>query len=203
MRNFIALFTVVLSCTLTAARAQDSAQNKAAALAGLATDAKRVIDAHYTLDPTVKVSKTGMPLSTKGNWTVGEQQPADCPQTQDTCVRLFYRVPDGDVDCAWTVVLLGDATSGTVLSENDDAARYFIAQVGKSEAMALLTQAQRPMPPSVVELRVTVREDGSVESILPVRGHPRLNGHAIEAVKQWHFNPLLIGARRVRFQFVL
>ena len=201
MRIFVALLVGVLSCTGAVARAQDTAQGKAAALAGLATDAKRVIDSHYILDASVKTPQTGKPLPAKGQWSAGEQQPADCPQTQDTCIRLFYRVPEADVDCEWTVVLLGDATSGTVLSENDDAARYFIVQLGQSEAMALLTQSPRPVLSSNVELSVTVSEDGTVESVLPVRGHPKLN--AIEAIKQWHFNPLLIGTRRVRFQFAV
>ena len=191
MRNLVALLTIALSCTLTVVRAQDTAQNKAAALASLATDAKRVIDSHYTLDAAAKTPKTGKPLSAKGNWSAGEQQPADCPQTQDTCIRLFYRVPEADVDCEWTVVLLGDATSGTVLSENDDAGRYFLAQLNQSDAMALATERK---------LRVTVGANGEVEQVQTLRGPGKFAGLAVDAMKQWRFNPFMIGTRKVRFQ---
>jgi hypothetical protein len=203
MRISVVLLAVALSCIGLAARAQDTAQNKAAALASLGTDAAHVIASHYTIDASVKTPKTGKSLSSKGKWSAGEQQPADCPQTQDTCIRLFYQVPEADVDCEWTVVLLGDATSGTVLSENDDAARYFLAQLNHSDAMALVVTRKDPMRRSKMEsseLRVTVGANGEVEQVQILRGPHEFTGLAVDAMKQWRFNSFLIGTRKVRFQ---
>jgi TonB family protein len=65
----------------------------------------------------------------------------------------------------------------------------------------------RPMYPAIakqgrvqgtVSLDVIIAEDGKVESIKLLRGHPLLVPAAIEAVKQWVYDPMLVNGVPVR-----
>ena len=43
-----------------------------------------------------------------------------------------------------------------------------------------------------VVLDVTLKEDGSVNQMNVIEGHPMLAGAAMDAVKQWRYQPLLV-----------
>jgi TonB family protein len=208
MRIFAGLLGIGLTGTLSMATAQDTAANKAAALASIGKDAVHVITSQYVFDGETPTPKTGKPLSVKGKWSVGMQAPKDCPQTPDACVSVFYKAPDEDVACEWTVLLLGDGSSGRVLEENDDAARYLIVRMNQSETADLIVERGQPVYPPIalaahvqgdVEVRVTVDLDGSIKAT-QVAGPSMLKGAATDAAKQWRFKPFLIGPRSVRFQ---
>jgi TonB family protein len=208
MRIFAGLLAIGLSGVFTAAAAQDSAANKAAALASLGKDAVHVITSQYVFDGETPTPKTGKPLSTKGKWSIGMQAPKDCPQTPEACVSVFYKVPDEHVACEWTVLLLGDDSSGRVLEENDDAARYLVVRLNQSDAGDLVVERKQPIYPPIalaahiqgeVAVRVTVATDGALEQA-QAAGPSMLLGAAIDGAKQWRFKPFLVGTRSVRFQ---
>ena len=207
MRITAILLTVALSSAFSA-RAQDTPESKAAAEAALGNKAVHVITSQYILDGTVKTPKTGKPLA-KGHWSLGRQPPKDCPQTADPCVGVFYQVPEADVICEWTVLLNSDGSSGRVLEENDDAAKYLIANVSQTDVASLVARRIQPTYPPIAEaahvqgdvaLRVTLGIDGVVEDVQPIIGPAMLKGAAIDGVNRWRFKPLMIGPRAVRFQ---
>ncbi len=212
MRVVTGLAILGLSGMLSFAGAQDSAENKAAALASLGRDAVRAITSQYMMDGAVLAPKTGKPLSTKGIWSVGNQAPKDCPQTTDACVSTFYKDPDADVLCEWTVLLIGDGSMGSVLEENDDAAKYLIANVSQADAVSLVAKRIQPTYPPIAEaahmqgdvvLRVTLGIDGVVEDVTATSGPEMLKGAAIDGINRWRFKPFMIGSRAVRFQTIV
>jgi len=208
MRITAFLLTVALSSAFPIARAQDTPESTTAAQVALGTKAVHVITSRYILDGILKAPKTGKPLS-KGHWSIDKQPPKDCPQTEDACVGVFYRFPEADVICAWTVLLNGDGSSGRVLEENDDAARYLIVNVSQVDAASLVAKRIQPTYPPIaeaahmkgdVELRVTLGIDGVVEDVRAISGPEMLKSAAIDGVNRWRFKPLMIGSRAVRFQ---
>jgi TonB family protein len=65
-------------------------------------------------------------------------------------------------------------------------------------AMEMLGQPKEPVYPlraqqanvqGSVVLLAKIAEDGSVQAVQVISGHPMLSGAALEAVKQWHFKP--------------
>ena len=208
MRITAILLTVALSSAFSTAMAQDTPESKTAAQAALGNKAVHVITSQYILDGTVKAPKTGQPLS-KGHWSIGRQPPRDCPETTDPCIGVFYQVAEADVICEWTVQLNSDGSSGRVLEENDDAAKYLIANVSQTDAANLVSKRVQPTYPPIGEaahmqgdvvLRVTLGIDGVVEDIQPISGPEMLKGAAIDGINRWRFKPLMIGPRAVRFQ---
>lgn len=55
--------------------------------------------------------------------------------------------------------------------------------------------AERAQVQGVVILEATVNERGRVESVQVLRAHPLLEEAAIEAVKQWQYEPLMLNGR--------
>ena len=170
--------------------------------------AVQVVLQQSAIDPTVLVQKTGQPVPANGQWSVGKEAPTGCPQP-DTCVRIFYRVPEAEVSCQWTVALNGDGSSGVILDENEDAARYLLRKVPPSDAGALVVTRKQPIYPPIaaaahvqgpVVLRIFVSNSGVVERALIVSGPEMLRATSIDAAKQWVFRPPMAGTEAVRFQ---
>ncbi len=196
--------------------AQCNAQDKASALASVGMQAKDVVLSQFVLNTEAAEPTTGKPLVANGTWSASDSRPTDCPRTTDTCITLIYSVPNTSVACQWTVLLLGDGSGGQVLSENDDAARYYLAQLNPLDSGALVISRPLPVYPQALRskaaglnlvLQAKVGTDGIIESVQPVGGFMTMisKGKAflaptIQAAKQWTFKPFMIGPRAVKFQ---
>jgi TonB family protein len=170
--------------------------------------AVNVVLQQSSIDPTVLVQKTGQPLPANGQWLVGKEAPTGCPQSE-TCVRIFYRIPEAEVSCQWTVGLTGNGSSGVILDENEDAARYLLRKVPPSEAAAFVVARKQPIYPPIaaaahvqgpVVLRLFVSNTGVVEKALIVSGPDMLRATSIDAAKQWIFKAPTVGTEAVRFE---
>jgi TonB family protein len=77
---------------------------------------------------------------------------------------------------------------------------------GNVQAAKLINHVDPVYPPAAraagiegtVTLQVTLTEDGTVETAEPTDGHPALASAAIEAVKQWTWQPTLLNGRPVK-----
>jgi hypothetical protein len=138
----IAICATALIVTSTTA----TAQTENTISADLGHKAVHAVIAKSALDNAVLVPKTGKLLSMTGNWSVGRTRSESCPQIADPCVTVFYRVPDVGVACEWTVLLPGDASSGQLLAENEDAAQYFVLRLAPTEAAAFVQPRSCPGP---------------------------------------------------------
>ncbi len=58
-------------------------------------------------------------------------------------------------------------------------------------------EAKRARIAGTIIMQVTVSEDGSVEDVKVLRGHPLLNDAAVSAVKQWRYSPTLLNGEAV------
>jgi len=58
--------------------------------------------------------------------------------------------------------------------------------------------AKRARVAGIVLLQVTVDEQGSVQDVKLIRGHPLLNQSAIDAVRQWRYSPTLLNGEPVQ-----
>jgi len=114
-----------------------------------------------------------------------------------------------DVVCEWTVLLQGDVPTGQLLTENDDAAKYFVLRLAPTEAAAFVqSRAVAEDPPIAraahvvgdVVIRVVIGTDGVAEQIFAGSGPAMLKGAALEASKKWRFKPCTVGERLVRCQ---
>jgi TonB family protein len=170
--------------------------------------AVHVLLKQVALDSTAVVQKTGTALPSNGAWSVGKEAPASCPQG-NTCVQVFYRVAEDDVSCEWVVALNGDGSDGTILEQNEDAARYLMRKVSLSQAETLVVTKKRPVYPPIaaaahvqgpVVLRALVSNSGVVEQVFIVSGPEMLRASAVNAVKGWVFKPLTTGQEPVRFE---
>jgi TonB family protein len=84
-----------------------------------------------------------------------------------------------------------------------------LIKMGANVAAAKLIQKVDPIyPPQArteriegdVVLKVTINEDGSVESAEPIDGNPALAGAAQEAVRQWRYQTTLLNGQPVKVQ---
>lgn len=196
--------------------AQCKAQDKTAALASVGLQAKDVVVSQFVVNTEAVEPVTGKPFAADGKWSVSEYRPTDCPRTTETCIKLIYSVPNTRVVCEWDVLLLGDGSSGQVLSENDNAARYFLVRLNSLDSNELAINLPPPVYPEALRsraaglnlvLRVNVGTDGNVENVQPIGGFMLIisKGKAfveptIQAAKQWRFKPYMIGSRAVKFQ---
>lgn len=204
-RRVFLCFASLLPISSVTAQQQIAAQPQ---VLSVGQRALNVVLQQSVIDPTVLVQKTGQPLPASGQWSVGKEAPTTCPQT-DTCVRIFYRVPEADVSCQWTVDLRGDGHSGVILDENDASARYLLRRVPPSEAAAFVATKKQPIYPPIataahvqgpVVLRVFVSSSGVVEKALFVSGPEMLRATSIDAAKQWVFKAPMAGGEALRFE---
>jgi TonB family protein len=204
----LALVMASFVCAASPLISQQAKEDQPTGLQSAGQQAISVVLQQNVLDPTATVQKTGKPLPTNGKWQFGKEAPASCPHTTEACVRILYRVPDADVSCEWVVLLVGDGSDGTILTENEDAARYLLRNLSTSQATELvLTRKQAIYPPIAaaahvqgpVVVKVFVSGAGTVEKAFVVSGPGMLRGSAIVAAKGWVFKPMMAGTQAVRF----
>jgi len=87
-----------------------------------------------------------------------------------------------------------------------------VVMLGKSVQAAKLIKrvppeypevARKNMVEGVVRLHVIITKDGSVRDIRVVDGHPMLNQAAIDAVKQWRYQPTTLNGNPVEVDTVI
>jgi TonB family protein len=178
----------------------------------LEQQAVHVVISNFAIDSAIPVASTGKPLPVGGSWSVGKDLPATCPKTSTTCLRVFYRVPDAGVSCEWVVLLNGSDGNGVVLEANEDAARYLVKKVRPPDASKLRGGGNNPIYPPMaraahvtgsVRIAIHVSSIGSVDRMTVIDGPEMLRASAENAVRQWKYEPLMIGSRPVAFQTVV
>jgi TonB family protein len=167
-----------------------------------------VVLKHYAVNPLELDPKTHTPLSGGGSWSMDKRPAASCPESQNTCVTVQYRLPDEQVQCSWLVLLNEDGSDGAILDENDDAARYMLRKVSAQDAGALITFRKKPSFPPIamaahisgtVSVEVIVDQSGKIQKTFAVSGPPMERGAALEAAQDWRFKPMLVGSRAVPY----
>ena len=200
---FLACVVVTLWVGTTRGWAQQESPSKPVSVGA---QAARVVLKHYALNPFALDPKTSQPLPSNGNWSIGKTTPASCPQIGPPCVEVFYDVPAESVRCSWVVLLNADGADGAFLDENDDAERYLMRVVSKTEALALVSTRKNPVyPPIAIAAKVTgevvveavVGKSGDVQKTLVVSGPPMLTMAASQAAQSWKFKPMMVGTRAV------
>ncbi len=171
-----------------------------------------VVVKHYAINPLVLEPRTQQPLPRDGSWSISNTPPASCPETQETCIEVFYQVPAESVRCSWVVLLNGNGTDGTFLDENGDAERYMLRMVSRDEARALIDSRQKPRFPPIaaaalvsgsVVMEVLVDGSGKIQNVTVVSGPKMEQEAALEAARGWHFKPMVIGALAVPYEVQL
>lgn len=204
---------LVCAMALSVVAPQGGAQPQSPAKpVSVGVQAVRVVLKHYALNPRALEAKTQQPLPHDGSWAIGKEPPASCPQTNEVCVEVFYVVPAESVRCSWVVLLNGDGAEGEFLDENDDADRYFMRVVSKSEAIALLNTIKKPVYPPIaiaaraigdVVIEAVVGKSGNLRDIFVVSGPAMLQQASIDAARDWRFKPMMLGARTVPYEVKL
>jgi TonB family protein len=198
-----------LAGAITAGSAQQGSPPDSASIGKQAVS---VVLKHYAMNPGSLDSKTGQPLPRNGNWSVGKTSPANCPQTKQPCIEVFYEIPAESVRCSWVVLLNEDGTDGTFLDENDDTERYLRRRVSQSEAKALIKSRKKPIFPPIavmahasgaVVVEVQVGKSGAVEKVALVSGPSMEQKASTDAAKDWSFKPLMVGKRAVQYEVQL
>jgi TonB family protein len=179
--------------------------------------------ATFMINDAAKVPTTGKPLPMTGSWGVQTHFPDGPPQScrlaRVPCLKVVYKVPTADVICDWTIgylVAVVPQADGSikhdfravVLDENDAAADYTLRKSFVGDVPPQRTVSQAAVYPAIaqagriegsVAVRIVVGPDGSVQSARAV-GPPLLQGAALDAVRHWKFDPLVIGSRPTSFQ---
>jgi TonB family protein len=172
-----------------------------------AQNAVHAVIQQNVLDPNVVVASTKASLPATGKWAVGTKPVPECPDPAETCLLTIYNVPEAGVSCQWVVKLQG--SSGVIVSENADAARYFLRRIDEKETKDLVKTRKNPVYPPIAEaahvqgtvvLSGVVSDAGAVISLYVVSGPDMLKGAAMDAGRQWTFAPLKTGDATPRYQ---
>jgi TonB family protein len=187
-------------------------QTQGGAATGLQNSGQQAVTAllkQVVLDPTALVESTGKPLPANGNWSIGKNSPAACPQTTDGCFLIFYKVPDQKVSCEWVVRLTGDGSNGVILDQNEDASRYLLRRLSAPQAAEMLVTYKNPVYPPIaaaahvsgqVVIKILVSHEGTVEKAFVISGPEMLRASSIDAAKGYVFKPLMAGTKAVPFE---
>ena len=184
------------------------AQENSDALKSVGQQAVHVVLTQYALDPDAVVAKTGKTLGAKGKWSVGNKAPAGCPATTETCVAVFYDVPEDGVSCQWVVKITGEGDTGEVLSENADAQQYMIRKMSRLEAIDQVVARKLPIYPAIakaahvqgrVVLWVEIDAKGERKDIKVAGGNEMLRQTAVDATKEWKFKPYVEGSKAIPY----
>jgi TonB family protein len=215
IRTQIRSLAVLLAYTVSGVLASSAQEANSAAPSGLqalAIQAIHVVVTQEALNPFNLEPKTGKPLSKNGKWLVGNQAPAACPNTTQSCVRVLYRVPEANVSCEWVVLLIADGSQGQILEQNADASQYFLQRLGPDETKTLVLNRKGPTYPPIaaaahvqgeVELLVIVDQNGKPSNVSILSGPEMLRAASIEALKGWTFKPFQVGSGTVPFQTIV
>jgi TonB family protein len=179
----------------------------------------------FTPNDTVIVPGLAKPLPQTGTWGAQTRFPNGLPKpcllAAVPCVRVVYNVPEAKVTCEWLLGYLVAAEpqpDGTikhalhkvVLDENADAARYTLRKSWSSgehspkpvdeHAPVYPVAAQSAGIDGVVVVRIVIGPDGSVVSASGISGPKMLQGPAIDAVRQWKFDPPRVGSQSTSYR---
>jgi TonB family protein len=206
----------VVAATPSAAAVPEVADPKAAVAA---------IISMFTPNDLVSVPGVGKPLAMTGTWGAQTRFPSGVPHAcalaRVPCIKVIYNVPEDKIMCEWLIGYLvavetqpdgsiKHAVHQVVLDENDAAARYTVRKAwsrGESRPKPVFSKA--PVYPAiaqaagiegVVQVRMVVGPDGSVISAAPIGGPKMLQETTVEAVRQWKFDPPVIGAQPTSYR---
>jgi hypothetical protein len=195
---------ISLACLVSIAYAQQTANPSSPELIG-----KQAVDlvlSRFQIDSNNVVEKTGKPLSPNGKWAVAKETPASCPKTMNPCVRVLYSVPEADVICEWTVLLMSSDKNNFVIDLNENAARYLIGKPHTSTSNVPKLSGNNPSFPhdardsriqGNVKLIAEIDTTGHVGEIKEISGPEALRGVSTAAVKTWTYKPLIVESNAV------
>lgn len=172
----------------------------------------------FILNKSAKVGDTGKPLPSTGHFSALVLKPESCHQ--DACFGVLYRVPEVDIVCTWlvgfsmTMVAQPDGPpveqlQPHVLDEDQDAQRYTIKIASMPWERLTLPIRERNAPmlyPSaaraaniggVVFIVAVVDEHGNVIETSAQSGPTVLSASTMSTVRQWHFQPAMVGNKPV------
>jgi TonB family protein len=204
--------TLFASLALFAAMAPENGAASSTGIQELAKQAIHVILSQQMLNTLNPEPKTGKPLATNGKWQAGNQRPAACPNTTESCIQVYYRVPEVSVSCEWVVLLLGDGTQGKILERNEDAAKYFVQNISPQDLKGSVLKSVRAVYSPIaraahvagdVRMKVTVDASGDVTDASVISGPEMLRAASIDAVKQFKYKPLMVGDKAAPFLTVV
>ena len=212
LRSKASLFLSLVAASALVVLPSVAQQTQGGAAIGLQNSGQQAVAAllkQVVLDPTALVESTGKPLPANGNWSIGKNVPAACPQTTDGCFLILYRVPDQKVSCEWVVRLTEDGSNGIILDQNEDASRYLLRRLQTSQAADMLVTRKRPLYPPIavaahvkgqVLVKIFVSPEGTVQKTFVVSGPEMLRASSMDAAKDYVFKPLIVGTKAVRFE---
>jgi Gram-negative bacterial TonB protein C-terminal len=212
LRSKASLFLSLVAASALVVLPSVAQQTQGGAAIGLQNSGQQAVAAllkQVVLDPTALVESTGKPLPANGNWSIGKNVPAACPQTTDGCFLILYRVPDQKVSCEWVVRLTEDGSNGIILDQNEDASRYLLRRLQTSQAADMLVTRKKPLYPPIavaahvkgqVLVKIFVSPEGTVQKTFVVSGPEMLRASSMDAAKDYVFKPLIVGTKAVRFE---
>lgn len=178
----------------------------------------------FTPNPYATLDATHKPLPTTGSWSVQMKMageiPAACQSPAMRCVRVIYRVREVGVACTWTVGFVWAATPQPgdgaarrmrwlIVDEDANAALYTLKKAwveGDAPAHAIVRSgASYPSTAGapaggIVAVLLVVGPDGKVRDARAKTGPLMLQGVAVQAAREWRFEPLTVGSQHTSFQ---
>jgi TonB family protein len=202
---------VFFSSTATTMISQQPQATQLSIQQAIGEQAIKVVLDRFQIDANNVVLKTGKPLSSNGAWTI-KNFPESCPKTNYPCVRVMYTVPDTDVSCEWTVLMMGSAAESVILDVNDDAAHYLSGKTPKAKSNQRWIKQPPPIYPfaakerrvqGTVKMMVHIDATGHVDNVTVISGPDVLRSAAADAVKQWVSKPVVVESNAVPIQTVI
>ncbi|MBB5341934.1 energy transducer TonB [Tunturiibacter gelidoferens] len=177
-------------------------------------EAVQIVLSRYIIDPRNLVATTGKALPSQGQWSISNGTSEVCPTAPYPCIQVRYRVSDVQVSCEWTVLLRGSTQTDLVLSMNEDAARYLvdkphIKDTTDDQFRRKTLKTANPIYPAQarfshvsgsVKVLTQIEADGHVGEATVISGPQLLHDAALTAVKQWQYEPLVVGSTAIRQQ---
>jgi len=165
-------------------------------------------------DPAAKPSLERLTADAENNSTQGRLVPASRNEKEDVTVRTIVNVPPPktpdtqDAAQAPEVVVVSDAGIPD-LALSSDVLPKLGPRVSQGVTPLELQSKVLPRYPATaramgiqgkVILVAKVSEQGKVEEVKAVSGHPVLISAAVEAVKQWRYRPAMLNGKPVRIE---
>jgi TonB family protein len=175
-----------------------------------------LIGKQYTINTEANVAGTRKPLDKQGTWGMRAAQlterTAECDAEGATCRVVVYRAGQPETVCTWTV-LTSPADAPRVVEENE-AARTLLLRVIHADDKPLPRLAEgyyAEMPPIAraahqfgdVRIMTVVNKQGEVVGTAVLSGPLMLQGAALDAVKHWKFDPLLVDGKGQAFEEIV
>jgi protein TonB len=115
-------------------------------------------------------------------------------------------MPRGSSEVTLQIMLPGGTGTTTVTSAGADANPPARIRIGGNVQQTKLVSQPRPVYPAeaklaritgVVKLNATIAKDGTIQHLEVVSGHPLLVPAAMDAVRQWVYQPTLLNGQPV------